>query len=122
MENEMGKRIKLKRLEANLTMEELGTKLGVQKSAINKWEKGMVTNIKRSTIQAMAEIFDCSPIWLMGWDDEPITIDFNQPEHFTKLNSEDNEYIKMYMELDQDDKNMINKMIKTLYATRSDKE
>lgn len=120
MENEMGKRIKLKRLEANLTMEELGTKLGVQKSAINKWEKGMVTNIKRSTIQAMAEIFDCSPIWLMGWDDEPITIDFSQPEHKTNLISEDNEYIQMYRELNQEDKNMINKMIKTLYSTRSE--
>lgn len=65
--SEMGKRIKQKRLEKGLTMEELGSKLGVKASAINKYEKGIVENIKRPTIKKMAEIFDCDPNWLMGF-------------------------------------------------------
>ena len=48
---EMGEIIKQLRKAHNLTQEELGKRLGVQKSAIAKYEKGRVENIKRSTIQ-----------------------------------------------------------------------
>lgn len=65
---DMGNRIYQKRKELGLTMEELGNKLGVNKTAVNKWEKGIVKNIKQSTIKEMADIFGCSPSWLMGFD------------------------------------------------------
>ena len=42
-----GERIKMLRKEHNLTQEELGAKIGVQKAAIQKYEKGTVKNIKR---------------------------------------------------------------------------
>lgn len=67
--SEMGNRIRTKRLEKGLTMEELGNMLGVKASAINKYEKGTVENIKRPMIKKMAEIFECDPNWLMGFQD-----------------------------------------------------
>lgn len=70
--NNMGMRIKLKRLEKGMTMEELANALGVKASAINKYEKGIVENIKRSTIKLMSEIFECDPAWLMGFDEEAV--------------------------------------------------
>lgn len=69
--NEMGNRIRMKRTEKQMTMEQLATALGVKASAINKYEKGIVENIKRSTIQQMATIFECDASWLMGFDDVP---------------------------------------------------
>lgn len=66
---DMGSRIRQKRIEKGLTMEELGNALGIKASAINKYEKGIVENIKRSTIQQMATIFECDPAWLMGFDE-----------------------------------------------------
>lgn len=65
----MGEIIKMLRINAKMTQEELGEKLGVQKSAIRKYEKGEVENIKRSTIKLMAELFDVSPCYIMGWED-----------------------------------------------------
>ena len=65
----MGERIKYLRERADMTQEELGSRLGVQKSAIRKYEKGEVENIKRSAIKTMADIFGVSPVWLMGFDD-----------------------------------------------------
>ena len=65
---EMGERIKERRLQMKYTQEELAEKLGLQKSAIAKYENGRVENIKRSTIQKMATILECSPAYLMGWD------------------------------------------------------
>ena len=38
------------RKQKGLTQEELGKVIGVQKSAIRKYESGMVQNIKRSSI------------------------------------------------------------------------
>lgn len=76
----MGQRIHAKRIENNWTLEELGERLGVKKSSISKWENGDVQNIKRSCIARMAELFDCSPVWLMGYDDAPdVTLTYSAP-------------------------------------------
>ena len=65
----MGFRIRQQREAHNMTMEELAEKLNIQASAINKYEKGIVQNIKRDTIKQMASIFGCSPAWLMFGED-----------------------------------------------------
>lgn len=67
---EMNQHIKERRLALNMTQEELAHKLGMQKSAIAKYESGRVENIKRSVLAKMAELLECSPAYLMGWDDE----------------------------------------------------
>lgn len=64
----MAERIKERRLAMSYTQEELASKLGLQKSAIAKYENGRVSNMKRSVIAHMAEILECSPAYLMGWE------------------------------------------------------
>ena len=68
----MAKRIKECRLKYGFTQEELADKLGLKKSAIAKYENGRVENIKRTTIEEMANIFECNPSYLMGWNDVKI--------------------------------------------------
>lgn len=51
---EIGKKIKEARLAKGLTQEQLGKIVGLQKSAIAKYENGRVVNIKRSTLQKLA--------------------------------------------------------------------
>lgn len=65
----MGDIIKRLREEKGITQEQLGEVIGVQKSAIRKYEKGEVENIKRSSIQKMAEYFNVTPCYLMGWEE-----------------------------------------------------
>ena len=65
-----GERIKLARKAAGLTQTELAEKIGVKFSAIHKYESGMVVNLKRETIAALASALDVSPAWLMCMDDE----------------------------------------------------
>lgn len=70
----MAERIKQRRLALGFTQEELASRLGLQKSAIAKYENGRVENIKRTVIQKMADVLECSPSYLMGWasDDSDI--------------------------------------------------
>lgn len=76
----MGQRIHDKRTELGWTMRELAEKVGVQGSAVNKWEKGTVTNISRGHIAKMADLFDVSPAWLMGFDDTTdVTVTYTSP-------------------------------------------
>lgn len=52
-----GEKIKQRRKELKMTMEDLGQAIGVQRSAINKYEKGLV-DIKSSTLAAIARALD----------------------------------------------------------------
>ena len=65
----MAERIRERRMALQLTQEELGKRVGLQKSAIAKYENGKVENIKRSVIEKMALALDCSPSYLMGFDE-----------------------------------------------------
>lgn len=65
----MADKIKERRTFMGYTQEELGEKLGLQKSAIAKYENGRVENIKRSIIAKMAEILECSPCYLLDWEE-----------------------------------------------------
>lgn len=57
----VGEYIKKLRVEKGLTQEELGNMIGVKRAAVNKWESGLVQNLKRTTIQRLADIFDVNP-------------------------------------------------------------
>ena len=80
----MGQRIKRCRLHMHMTQEELGNRLGVQKSAIRKYEKGIVDNIPRSRIALMAEIFGVDPVWLMGFEDSDFDDQYNADGKLSK--------------------------------------
>lgn len=48
-----------------MTQEELGKILGVQKSAIAKYESGRVVNIKRTILKKISDVLDIRPIELI---------------------------------------------------------
>ena len=64
-----GERIKQLRKSLGLTQEELGEMIGVQKAAINKYETGLVSNLKQSTIQALSKALHVSPVVLLNGDE-----------------------------------------------------
>ena len=64
----IGKRIKEMRLKKGLTQEELGELLGVKKAAVQKYENGMITNLKIDTIKKLCEIF-VEPPYKFIWEE-----------------------------------------------------
>lgn len=57
----IGEKIKKARLAKGMTQSELGELLGIQKSAVAKYENGRVQNIKRSTLKRISAILDIPP-------------------------------------------------------------
>ena len=58
-------KIKTLRIEKGLSQEALGALVGVKKAAINKYETGRVVNIKRSTLQKLADALGVLPADLL---------------------------------------------------------
>lgn len=75
MEETMGQRIYNLRKKNGLTLEELGNRVGVGKSTVRKWENGMIANMGRDKIAKLAEVFNVSPAWLMGYEEEQKPLD-----------------------------------------------
>lgn len=66
-----GQKIKELRKMHRMTQEDLGRIVGLQKAAINKYETGIVVNIKQSTLAAIAHVFGVSPSYLLDDDLDP---------------------------------------------------
>ena len=69
-DSDMAKRIKELRLSLGLTLEEVANQVGVGKSTVRKWETGIIANMKRDKIAALAKALYTTPGYLMGWTDE----------------------------------------------------
>lgn len=69
---EMGEKIYNLRMAKGMTLEELGNAVGVGKSTVRKWEKGIISNMKRDKIAKLAAALGTTPAYLMGWDEKNI--------------------------------------------------
>lgn len=67
----MADRIKELRKERQMTLEEVAKIVGVGKSTVRKWETGMIANMRRDKIAALATALGTTPAYLMGWEDTP---------------------------------------------------
>ncbi|MCD8333753.1 MAG: helix-turn-helix domain-containing protein [Clostridiales bacterium] len=76
-------RIKARRTELGLTLEQVGNYVGVSKSTVKKWETGYISNMRRDKIARLSEILQISPVELMGWkmdEDMHLTITDTDPQ------------------------------------------
>lgn len=65
-----GEKIQARRLEVGMTAEELGNRLGVQRSAVSKYERGRV-DLKAAQLMEIAKVLNCTPTSLLGDNDDP---------------------------------------------------
>jgi len=59
---EIGKKMFLRRKELGLTLEEVGQAVGVGKSTVRRWENGMIRNMGRDKIAALAQVLQMNPV------------------------------------------------------------
>lgn len=65
----VGDRIKEQRELNGISQVELSEKIGVSKQTLYKYENNVVTNIPSDKVQAVANVLNISPSYLMGWED-----------------------------------------------------
>jgi len=65
---EIANKIKARRQELGLTLEEVGQAVGVGKSTVRKWENGMIKNMGRDKIAALARVLQMDPVEFVPGD------------------------------------------------------
>ena len=80
--------LKQERLKRGYTQEELGKRVGLKKSAIHKYENGLVVNPGRSLIFKFAQALNVSPAYLLGIEDEPKDNEKELLAYFHRLNED----------------------------------
>ncbi|MBI4857174.1 MAG: helix-turn-helix domain-containing protein [Acetobacterium woodii] len=73
----VGDRLKNRRLELDLTLEEVGKVCGVSKSTVKKWESGEIENMKRDKIVLISKALKVNPIYVLGMDEENAKMEKN---------------------------------------------
>jgi transcriptional regulator with XRE-family HTH domain len=107
-----GYRIRERRRALDMTQEELGKKIGVSKATINKYETGVTPNLRRPTIEKLADALCTSPEYLMGWTTNAVRVHTNNGiigqnsgalvinNHERELSKEELELLRIYNKLD----------------------
>ena len=72
---EIANKIKNRRLELGLTLEDVAQAVGVGRSTVRKWETGMIKNMGRDKIAALAKVLQISPVELVPLPDQIRTED-----------------------------------------------
>ena len=66
---EIGERIKQRRLELNLTVDELAKRLGKNRATIYRYESNDIENFPTTILEPLAKALNTTPAYLMGWEE-----------------------------------------------------
>lgn len=113
----IGEKIKNARLAKGLTQEALGELLGVQKSAIAKYESGRVVNIKRSTLQKISDILGIRPAELIT-DIEKDPVETAEKHAAILLDKDFSELYEDFQLLDEAQRKIVKDLVRNLAATK----
>ena len=106
-----GERIHYYRKLNGMSMAELAHRIGVQHSAIYKYEKGIVTNIPKENIERIASALDIAPYELVDWlTDDPV------PD--LKLNADERAFMTLYRKLTERNKQAVQSYLDFILSTQ----
>lgn len=106
----VGNNIKNYRKRANLTLKELGEKIGLSEATVQKYEAGNIKKIDAETLKKIADALDTTPEKLTGWESK------SQYEEYRALRQGEEEanVVKMYSQLTRGHKKAVRCLIKEL--------
>lgn len=62
------------RTKMGLTLADVAKYLGVQEATVQRYESGKIKHIKYDTVCRLAELFDCDPAYILGWESEDVEL------------------------------------------------
>lgn len=65
----VGQRIKQRRKELKMSADELGRRLGKDRSTVFRYENGYIEKLPIDILEPIAEALQTTPQYLMGWDE-----------------------------------------------------
>lgn len=112
---DMARKIQELRQDRGLTLEQVATVVGVGKSTVRKWETGMIANMKRDKIAALAKALGTTPAYLMGW--EEAKEEKNSPDQLV-LTEREKKLIYLLRQIPEQNQEMAFEMVRAAVNTQ----
>lgn len=96
-------RIKERRLELEMSYQDLSDATGISKSTLQRYETGYIKKVPINQIEILAKALHTTPSYLMGWE-EPASPSLS-------LTQQEETHIKKYRQLDADGREEIDDLI-----------
>ncbi len=97
--------LKEKRLEKNMTLEQVGNLIGVGKSTVRKWENGMIENMGRDKIILLSRALNISPLDILEMNTDDGKEDIK--DIYLRLNEENQAIVYDFAKSKLDEQNTI---------------
>lgn len=109
----IGKRISERRKELKMSAEELGKRLGKDRSTIYRYEKGDIENLPLDILEPIAKALETTPAYLMGWENKIEEKPIESAEELSKifLDQDLMEMVSAYQSLDDSRKKQAREFI-----------
>lgn len=86
---QIGQRIRMARMRQGLSIDDLASKLGRNKTTIYRYENGDIENLPLGILDSLASALNTTPAYLMGWsekhDEENLSKDVSTSPEITYL-------------------------------------
>lgn len=93
----IGERIKERRKQLGLTVDELSERLGKNRATIYRYESNEIEKLPTTVLEPLAKVLETTPAYLMGWEEEsPIKQKSNS---FPELSKNEQEMMDIFKEL-----------------------
>lgn len=114
--------IKNRRKALRLTLKDVANALHVSEATVSRYESGEIQNMGIDKIKALSLVLECSPAYLMGWDDKPNAL----PVAPAQASSTDERILKYYRQLNSDGQKKLceraEELIELGYSNKGDVE
>lgn len=87
---EIGNRIKKRRLELGLSVDDVAKKIKKNRATIYRYENGEIENVPSLILEQLASVLDTTPVELMGYHSDDVFLDG------CKITEEEKEVIRHY--------------------------
>lgn len=98
--------LKEKRLEKNMTLEQVGNLIGVGKSTVRKWENGMIENMGRDKIILLSRALNISPLDILEMNTDDGKEDIK--DIYLRLNKDNQSIVYVFAKSKLDEQNTDN--------------
>lgn len=107
--------LKEKRLEKNMTLEQVGNLIGVGKSTVRKWENGMIENMGRDKIILLSRALNISPLDILEMNTDEGKEDIK--DIYLRLNKDNQAIVYDFAKSKLDEQNTISDNIVSFPTT-----
>ena len=108
----IGSRIKARRVQIGLTVDELAEKMGKDRATIYRYESDKIERMPADVLEPLAEALDTTPVHLMGWDH------VQQKQNSPELTEREKTIVQLFGRLSVEQQALVISQIKGILANQ----